>query len=98
VHTTYGPIRGVEVKFKGMEFKAFRGIPFAAPPEGKLRFKVCINISKVYFEKLTIKLNCKTHSLTKRCKRRNQRDNTKYNVFKMGEIFNTICFSHQNLL
>jgi len=40
VETTYGRMRGEEVDSDGIEFKAFRGIPYARPPVGELRFRV----------------------------------------------------------
>lgn len=42
VKTIYGKIRGsVEKNCEGIDFYAFKGIPYAKPPIGKLRFKVC---------------------------------------------------------
>ena len=43
VETEYGPIRGKLDKtlYDRSEFYAYKGIPFALPPVGNLRFKVC---------------------------------------------------------
>ena len=44
VYTTSGPIRGeisTSVR-KSQRYGAFKGIPFAEPPLGYLRFKVCV--------------------------------------------------------
>ena len=39
---TLGLVRGSRMSsFNGREFLAFRGIPYAEPPVGELRFKVC---------------------------------------------------------
>lgn len=41
VNTTYGLLRGTEVKSRyGKVIAAFHGIPFAKPPVGKRRFQV----------------------------------------------------------
>lgn len=41
VDTTYGPVSGNQrTSFMGDEFYSFRGIPYAKPPIGNLRFKV----------------------------------------------------------
>jgi len=40
VQTTTGPVKGEELSFENMNYKAFKGIPYAAPPIGDLRFKV----------------------------------------------------------
>jgi len=42
VSTNSGPVRGEEVTFEGFSYKAFKGIPYAAPPVGELRFKVLV--------------------------------------------------------
>lgn len=40
VETTYGPVRGSTLLSRGnREFFGFKGIPYAAPPVGELRFK-----------------------------------------------------------
>ena len=38
VHTTKGPVLGATVQFGGHSVDIFKGIPFAAPPLGDLRF------------------------------------------------------------
>lgn len=41
VHTIYGPVRGyTESGIKGRQYYAFKGIPYAKPPVGDLRFEV----------------------------------------------------------
>jgi carboxylesterase type B len=41
IESKSGPIQGtVETSREGRSFYAFRGIPYAAPPMGELRFKV----------------------------------------------------------
>lgn len=53
VETTYGPVRGAKLKtHTGKDIFTFRGIPYAKPPLGSLRFKVS---SAYYF--------CYTHIL-----------------------------------
>jgi len=42
VQTNSGPIRGEELTFEETSYKAFKGIPYAAPPVGNLKFKVFI--------------------------------------------------------
>ena len=43
VETSKGKIRGcVDRSILGDEYLAFKGIPFAKPPAGKLRFQVSI--------------------------------------------------------
>lgn len=43
VKTNYGPVRGVKrTSHVGDEFVSFRGIPYAQPPLGALRFKVSV--------------------------------------------------------
>ena len=43
VNTKFGAVKGfVEKAVNGREFFSFKGIPFAEPPVGKLRFKVRI--------------------------------------------------------
>ncbi|KAK9502366.1 hypothetical protein O3M35_011155 [Rhynocoris fuscipes] len=40
-NTTEGPVSGYQMKSRsGRSFIAFSGIPYAAPPIGKLRFQV----------------------------------------------------------
>lgn len=43
VETPIGPIRGktLTTLLAGKSYNAFKGIPYAEPPVGKLRFKVC---------------------------------------------------------
>lgn len=39
--TSLGPIKGLEtISYTGYKYIEFRGIPYAKPPIGKLRFKV----------------------------------------------------------
>lgn len=41
VKTTHGPVRGsIATSRKDLKFYSFKGIPYAKPPLGKLRFKV----------------------------------------------------------
>lgn len=41
IETNYGPVRGIKrISAVGDEFFSFRGIPYAKPPVGGLRFKV----------------------------------------------------------
>jgi len=40
VKTSYGPIRGEKLNYENTSYRAFKGIPYAAPPVGDLRFKV----------------------------------------------------------
>lgn len=41
--TSLGPIKGIQtVSYTGYNYIEFRGIPYAKPPIGKLRFKVKI--------------------------------------------------------
>ncbi len=41
VETNYGPVRGIKrTSAVGDQFFSFRGIPYAKPPIGNLRFKV----------------------------------------------------------
>lgn len=41
IKTASGPIRGIIAKtIENIDMAAFKGIPFAKPPIGKLRFKV----------------------------------------------------------
>lgn len=43
VQTKYGPVKGVLLRSRiGRSFYGFKGIPYAKPPIGKLRFKVWI--------------------------------------------------------
>jgi len=42
VQTSSGPVRGEELTFEGTSYKAFKGIPYAAPPTGSLKFKVML--------------------------------------------------------
>lgn len=45
VITAYGKIRGsVQKSSEGIEFCSFKGIPYAKPPIGNLRFKVSLKI------------------------------------------------------
>lgn len=47
--TTYGNVRGSIMKSRnGKPFAAFRGIPYAKPPVGSLRFAVIIIFCTVY--------------------------------------------------
>jgi len=49
VQTTYGPVKGKEVAFEGTKYKAFKGIPYAAPPVGILRFAVSEKYKTAYY-------------------------------------------------
>lgn len=50
VNTQYGRIRGsLEKSSEGIDFYAFKGIPYAKPPVGELRFKVTNFSLKLYF-------------------------------------------------
>lgn len=41
VDTNYGPVRGLKrTSVAGDQYFSFRGIPYAQPPIGELRFKV----------------------------------------------------------
>lgn len=41
IETNYGPVRGIKrTSAVGDQFFSFRGIPYAKPPIGDLRFKV----------------------------------------------------------
>lgn len=43
VDTNYGPVRGLKrTSTVGDQYFSFRGIPYAKPPVGELRFKVCV--------------------------------------------------------
>lgn len=44
VQTKSGSVRGIRQTtfLKKVDFYSFRGIPYAKPPTGELRFKVCI--------------------------------------------------------
>lgn len=43
-NTSLGPIKGIQTtSFAGYEYFEFRGIPYAKPPVGELRFKVSFN-------------------------------------------------------
>ncbi len=46
VETNSGPVRGklFETLFDRRPYYAFKGIPYAEPPVGKLRFKVCDSV------------------------------------------------------
>lgn len=41
VITTTGPVRGKLVQDEHVSYYAYLGIPYAEPPKGDLRFKVC---------------------------------------------------------
>lgn len=50
VNTALGPIKGNRrTSYLGDEFFSFRGVPFAKPPVGELRFKVCLFIYDLKF-------------------------------------------------
>ena len=41
IETSQGPVKGfIDVTVNGKQFLAFKGIPYAKPPVGSLRFKV----------------------------------------------------------
>lgn len=43
VQTNYGPVRGCKrTSIVGEEYLSFRGVPYARPPLGDLRFKVML--------------------------------------------------------
>lgn len=43
VKTPVGAIKGYyRTSYKGRQFEAYEGIPYAVPPTGKLRFKVIL--------------------------------------------------------
>lgn len=41
-NTNYGPVKGMKLlsKYDGKEFYSYRGIPYAKPPVGELRYRV----------------------------------------------------------
>lgn len=44
VNTANGPVKGIlKTSIVGEDYYRFRGIPYAKPPVGDLRFKVCFN-------------------------------------------------------
>lgn len=43
VETEYGTLNGIISDNNGEKYIAFKGIPYAKPPIGNLRFKVSIN-------------------------------------------------------
>ena len=44
-----GKLEGAQLKSSlGLSYLAFRGIPFAVPPVGDLRFKVCFRYSNIF--------------------------------------------------
>lgn len=48
VLTSYGPVRGRKrTSVNQVDFYSFQGIPYAKPPIGELRFKVCWKMSKI---------------------------------------------------
>lgn len=52
IQTTYGPVRGSKsASHLGEEVYSFRGIPYAKPPLGPLRFKVCFKFDVFVKEK-----------------------------------------------
>jgi hypothetical protein len=52
VYTKYGPAIGLtEVSRNKREFMSFRGIPYAKPPVGELRFAVS-NVFKYIFQQI----------------------------------------------
>lgn len=49
VETNYGPVRGLKrTSAVGDQFFSFRGIPYAKPPIGELRFKVMFTVQMHY--------------------------------------------------
>jgi para-nitrobenzyl esterase len=40
VETTHGPVRGTDDDSTGGRVRTWKGIPYAAPPVGDLRFRV----------------------------------------------------------
>lgn len=52
VETKCGPVRGILRKsFMGDAFYSFKQIPYAEPPLGNLRFKVCTYIRVLFIVK-----------------------------------------------
>lgn len=50
VHISSGDIQGsINKTWTNKEYMQFRGIPYAEPPVGDLRFKVCIGYKKIIF-------------------------------------------------
>lgn len=45
VNTKYGKLQGkLQKSIEGIEFCSFKGIPYAKPPVGELRFKVSLSL------------------------------------------------------
>lgn len=57
IQTTSGPIKGLQQKTQfGYEYAEFRGVPYAKPPIGELRFKVSSDLqcSNIFQESLGV--------------------------------------------
>lgn len=50
IQTNDGPVRGLHTTtlFNNVHYYAFKGIPYAKPPIGDLRFKVCANTTQLW--------------------------------------------------
>lgn len=60
IETSHGPVRGIKrTSAVGDQFFSFRGIPYAKPPIGELRFKVTIFVMNFnYWQKLQTNFFC----------------------------------------
>ena len=57
VNTKFGAVKGfVDKAVNEREFYAFKGIPFAEPPVGKLRFKVRIRSPKSFHGNVNLRI------------------------------------------
>jgi hypothetical protein len=61
VSVKQGVIAGYQLTTrKGRQISAFEGIPYAAPPTGDLRFRVCRSITAIWRSHITFTPLCKT--------------------------------------